>query len=99
MKIDNSVKSLGGLASGSPNGRAKPASGASSAAAGAEVELSPLSARLQELSGSLASTPVVDAGRVSEIKQAIAEGRFKVDPGKIADGLINSVRDMLSAQS
>ena len=58
-----------------------------------------MAARLQEISGSLASTPVVDAGRVSEIKQAIAEGRFTVDPGKIADGLIAGVRQMIAAQS
>lgn len=98
MKIDNSVKTVGGLPSTSRNGAAKPAASASSPAASSEVELSPLAARLQEISGNLANTPVVDAGRVSEIKQAIAEGRFKIDAGKIADGLIDSVRQMLSAQ-
>jgi len=98
VKIDNSVKSAGGLPSSSRNGAAKPVAGASSAAAGSEVELSPLAAHLQAISGNLANTPVVDAGRVSEIKQAIAEGRFKMDASKIAGGLIDSVRQMLSAQ-
>ena len=96
MKIDNSVNPLGGLPPGKRNGSAKPAGGASAGTEVAGTEVG-ISARLQEISGSMANTPVVDAGRVSEIKQAIAEGRFKVDPGKIADGLINSVREMLSA--
>jgi len=106
MKIDNSVKSVGVAPSGNRSTAAKPAARASTPAAGAktgqaeqDVALSPLAARLQEISGNLATTPVVDAGRVSEIKQAIAEGRFKVDAGKIADGLIASVRQMIAAQS
>lgn len=98
MKIDNSVKSVGAPPSGNRGTATKPAAGGSSAAASSEVELSPLAARLQEISGNLSNTPVVDAGRVSEIKQAIAEGRFKMDAGKIADGLIASVRQMISAQ-
>jgi negative regulator of flagellin synthesis FlgM len=40
----------------------------------------------------------MDAERVAEIRQAIAQGSFKIDPGKIADGLIESVRQMLAAQ-
>jgi len=95
VKIDNSVIPLGGLPPGKRSSAAKPAADAA-AAATTEAGIPPLSARLQEISAGLANTPVVDAGRVAEIKQAIADGRFKVDPGKIADGLINSVRDMLS---
>jgi negative regulator of flagellin synthesis FlgM len=98
VKIDNSVNSLGGLPPGKRSSAAKPTADASSPGAGAEVGLSPLSARLQEISGNLANTPVVDAGRVAEIKQAIADGRFKMDAGKIADGLIKSVREMLTAE-
>lgn len=99
MKIDNSVNSPGGLTPGKRGSAAKPAADTATATAGSEVELSPLSARLQEVSGALVNTPVVDAGRVAEIKQAIADGRFKMDPAKIADGLIKSVRDMLTSQS
>lgn len=101
MKIDNSVKSVGTPSGGRRSAAAQPSAGAPSAgapAADVAVELSPMAARLQEISGSLAATPVVDAGRVSEIKQAIAEGRFTVNPGKIADGLIAGVRQMIAAQ-
>nr|WP_248287634.1 MULTISPECIES: flagellar biosynthesis anti-sigma factor FlgM [Chromohalobacter] len=37
----------------------------------------------------------IDAARVDEIRQAISDGQLELDTGKIADGLIDSVRDML----
>ena len=98
MKIDNSVNPVGGSPAPNRNGAAKPAAGSAKGAAGAQVALSPLSARLQEMSAEMASAPPMDAGRVAEIKQAISEGRYTVDAGKIADGLIDSVRQMLTAR-
>jgi len=50
----------------------------------------------QNVESVLANTPVVDVDRVAEIKRAIAEGRFQVNPERIADGLLQSVRDMLA---
>lgn len=41
----------------------------------------------------------IDTARVNEIRQAIADGRLELDTGKIADGLIQSVRDMLGERS
>ncbi len=100
MKIDNSVNPLGGQPSTRRNGAAKASpETSSSSASSAETSglaLSPLSARLQEVSAGMANTPAVDTARVAQIKQAISEGRFQVDSGKIADGLIASVRQMLS---
>ena len=37
----------------------------------------------------------VDAARVAEIKQAISEGRFKINTGAIADSLLATARDMI----
>lgn len=54
---------------------------------------------MQEIEAALANVPVIDSGRVAEIKQAITEGRFQVDAGKVADGLIDSVKQMLDAQA
>jgi negative regulator of flagellin synthesis FlgM len=68
-----------------------------SAAASEQVDLSSLAARLQD-AGATADAPAVDAARVSEIKQAISEGRFQINPERIADGLLDSVREMLSRQ-
>lgn len=98
MKIDNSVKSVGGVVGGARNGTAKPGVAKRPATPDSDVALSPLSARLQQIEGSLASTPAVNSERVAEIRQAIAQGNFRIDPSKIADGLIASVRQMLSAQ-
>jgi len=50
---------------------------------------------LQAVQNVVANTPVVNADRVKEIKQAIAEGRFKINPEKIADGLLDNVKQML----
>ena len=53
---------------------------------------------MQKAEQVIAATPVVDEARVNEIKQAISDGRFQVDANKVADGLIDSVRQMLAAQ-
>ncbi|WP_374260863.1 flagellar biosynthesis anti-sigma factor FlgM [Zoogloea sp.] len=100
MKIDNSVKATGNLPSGEARTRsAKETPKAQGASGGSErVELSSLSARLQQAEEAIANTPVVDSAKVDEIKQAMSQGRFKVDTDKVADGLIDSVRQMLTAQ-
>ena len=94
MKINSTPLPIGGAAdSGRPRGPAAtpPQSGA---AAGERVDISSLSARLQEVGAG--ETPM-NAERVAEIKQAIAAGRFQINPERIADGLLTSVRDMLAA--
>ena len=40
----------------------------------------------------------MDLGRIQEIKDAISQGRFKINPEAIADGLIDSARDLISSQ-
>lgn len=101
MKIDTSVKSTGGLPPNDGRTRSAKESPKSEAADGGseKVEISSLSARLQQMEETVANTPVVDSAKVDEIKQAISEGRFKVDTGRVADGLIESVRQMLSSQT
>jgi negative regulator of flagellin synthesis FlgM len=42
--------------------------------------------------------PSFDAARVSEIKQAIADGRFTINAGAIADSLISSARELIASQ-
>lgn len=99
MKIDNSVKTVGGPASGESRTRSVQGSATSgSAPAGDKVELTSLSASMQQAEAAMAQVPVVDQNRVDELKQAISEGHFKVDAEKVADGLIESVRQMLEAQ-
>ncbi|MDP2072232.1 flagellar biosynthesis anti-sigma factor FlgM [Methylotenera sp.] len=62
------------------------------------VTLSPLSAQLKSLEAKVASSSVFDAEKVDAIKSAIASGQFKVDAEKVADGLIATVKDLLTTQ-
>ncbi|HMV52134.1 MAG TPA: flagellar biosynthesis anti-sigma factor FlgM [Rhodocyclaceae bacterium] len=95
MKIDNSVN-VGGLPISEPKGRS--VKGQPASKQDASVESSSLSSRLAEIQSSLSNVPVVDSAKVEEIKQAISEGRFKVNAEKVADSLIESVRQMLGSQ-
>lgn len=93
MKINNALPAVGGTVDA---GRARPATSAApqpkAGSAGERVAISSLSARLAEVG---AGEAPVNAQRVAEIKQAIAEGRFQINPERIADGLIGSVRELL----
>lgn len=95
MKINSAIPPVGNLPGSGP-GRAPASAGKpSGAATGERVDISSLSARLQEVGAG--ETPV-DIQRVSQIKQAITEGRFQINPERIADGLLASVREMLAAR-
>lgn len=96
MKIDSAVKSLGGPQAGETKPRQQAGTVPAPAAGGDKVQLSSLSSSLQKAETAIANAPVVDRARVDEIRQAISEGRFKIDAGRIADGLIDSVRQMLN---
>ena len=98
MKIEGSPKPVGSTPSGEARARPK-ASAPAAASTDAKVELSSLSSSLNKADEVIAATPAVDHSRVDEIRQAISEGRFKVDANRIADGLIESVRQMLDAQT
>lgn len=76
----------------SPRGGARPGP-----AAGTRVELSRISAKLDELKASLAEAPA-DPGRVEEIRQAIAEGRFRVNAEAVAEHVLDAARELLQAQ-
>jgi negative regulator of flagellin synthesis FlgM len=64
---------------------------------GTSVHLGTTTAQLRSIEGSIASTPVVDAHKVAEIKQAITEGRFQVNSGVVADRLISTVQELITA--
>ena len=100
MKIDSPVTPLGGRPVGPGRDGTKPSAANTRPASGqgSEVALSPLSTRLQEIETTSSAGAVVDSDRVNALREAIAAGNFKIDTSRIADGLINSVRQMLSAQ-
>jgi len=88
MKIDNSYKPT---TTGIPS---KPSTAQAAAATPAQDAVS-----LSQVAGSLHagdSKPPVNMARIQEIKQAISEGRFTINPEAIADRLIESTRDLLN---
>ena len=105
MKINDPIKnslglsvdkaSTGKLESATAN---KTAKSQVDADASENVTLSPLSAQLKSLEAKIATTNVFDTEKVDAIKSAIASGQFKVDSEKVADGLIATVRDLLTTQ-
>ena len=59
-----------------------------------QVQLSP---QMQALEGqvSVQSHSTFDAKKVQDIRAAIAEGRFQVNAGNVADGLLASVQELI----
>lgn len=103
MKIDKTSKPLPPQApSGDGRARSPVAKNAdtssSTPSSSTSVNLGATSAQLRDMENSTAGTPVVNAAKVAEIKQAISEGRFQVNSGAVADSLIKSVTDLISAQ-
>lgn len=95
MKIDNSIKSSGQVSGGDkPRAAREGSAGAVQSSSGGTTQVA-LSGKIDQL---IAQAPVVDSAKVDEIKQAISDGRFQVNAEKVADGLIESVRQMLSAR-
>lgn len=94
MKINNLSESLrpdrATVAGGKPSAAATPAPEAS----GSKVELSDLAARLNQLETQFADSDF-DAKKVEEIRSAIADGRFQVNAGTVADKLLASVDELL----
>jgi negative regulator of flagellin synthesis FlgM len=100
MKIENTSKSVVSLVASDKQRRTEK-SGQSAAQSGAEkVDLSPLSSRLQAAAGpGPGADGVFDAARVQEIKQAITEGRFKVNADVVADRLLETVKELLHGRN
>lgn len=102
MKIEKSGKPL--PVSPATNGQTRAAGTQSSGTAqpatadSTSVHLGETAGQLQSMQGTMANSPIVDAAKVAEIKQAISEGRFQVNSSVVADRLISSVRDLLGAQ-
>ncbi len=61
------------------------------------VHLGTTTAQLRTIESSMASTPLVDAQKVAEIKQAITDGRFQVNSAAVADRLISTVKELITA--
>jgi negative regulator of flagellin synthesis FlgM len=58
------------------------------------VSLTDTAARLRELENSLAKMPVVDSQRVETIQQAIANGSYEMDSGRMAEKMLRFEQDL-----
>jgi negative regulator of flagellin synthesis FlgM len=100
VKIDDSMKKAAGLGvSTTPTRAGKSAeSKAATNTASPATESVRISPQLQTLASELSNNGVFDSGKVEEIKSAIAGGRFQVNAEKIADGLIDTVKDLIHSR-
>jgi negative regulator of flagellin synthesis FlgM len=101
MKINDALSSTAGLPSSAP-AATRTDKAADSAKTNAppsiKVQISPLSTQLQALQSTQAGSAVFETKKVEEIKLAISEGRFQVDAEKVADGLLETVKDLLNSR-
>ena len=100
VKVEKSTSSLPAAPVGEGHARtpaARPA-GNTQAADATSVHLGASAEQLRNVENSMANTPLVNTAKVAEIRQAISEGRFKVNSGVVADSLIKSVTDLINSR-
>ncbi len=61
-----------------------------SIAQASEVNITPTAQLMAGLEQQLASTPAIDQSRVDSIGQALSNGSYQIDAGRIADGLLSA---------
>lgn len=96
MKIENSVRPITGVSTSDGQKRVDKTSGTgpNSGPAQENVHLSSVSKQPQ----SADSGAVVDTARIQEIKQAISDGSFKVNPEAVADRLLETARELIQSK-
>jgi negative regulator of flagellin synthesis FlgM len=100
VKINDTLKSNTGIpATSTPAAGAKSTEKAASAAP-ATTDSVRLSSQGQAMAAGAVggSNAVFDTKKVERIKLAIAEGQFTVNSEKVAEGLLDSVRDLLHSR-
>jgi negative regulator of flagellin synthesis FlgM len=69
-------------------------SAAASAPSADHVTLTDSARSLQKIEEAVAKTPVVDAGKVAAVKQAISSGTYKIDAGRVAGKILKYERGL-----
>ena len=98
MKIDKSLQSVTTVSLAEGKKRTDVNSAGSDLPQVNNVHLSPNVAKLQNIDSNLASGSVVNSARIQEIKQAISEGNFQINPGVVADKLLETVRELIQSK-
>lgn len=97
MKIDSTLQALGiATTQDQPGAPAfRPAEDPGNTTHSSLVQLSALSSTLRSLEQGLNDTHVAGPANVEQIKQAIQQGRFKVNANVVADRLLDTVRELI----
>ena len=100
MKINDTVKNNAGLpAANTPAPNTRGTEKAVAQPVPQATDSVRLSSQGQALAGASGSAAVFDTKKVERIKLAIADGQFKVNSEKVADGLLETVRDLLHSRN
>ncbi len=62
------------------------------------VHLSPNATKLQTIDSTTVSGSNVNTARIMEIKQAISEGNFQINPEAVADRLLETVKELIQSK-
>lgn len=96
MKIDKSLQSVTSVSANESKKRIDNTRDTESPEAG-NVHLSSNFAKLQT-SDIESNQPVFDASLVAEVKQAISEGNFQINPEVVADRLLETVKELIQTK-
>ena len=97
MKISDTLKGAVSLPP-APNARSTEKTATNPGASGAESSVR-LSQQAQTLAANAAgNNSTFDTKKVERIKVAIADGQFQVNSEKVADGLLESTRELLQSR-
>jgi negative regulator of flagellin synthesis FlgM len=93
-RLNNSPSVTSGVRGNTASGNTEKAGEASEASvrstsSGETVHLSQEAQQLQKISDKLRDQPTVNSARVAELKQAIADGSYQVDAGRVASKLLD----------
>lgn len=110
MKIDDSIKKAAATsatdvkqkqtantdaAKAGGSAKSHTTSGASGSGSTSSAVNVSLSTQLQSVMEQVGDTAVFDTQKVDEIKAAITSGQFQIDTGKVADGLLKTVSELM----
>lgn len=98
MKIDDASKKIAGIGVGTTQTRSGKGPDKTDASGKTSSDNVTLSTQVQTLTSQVAGASSFDSKKVEEIKAAIAGGQFQVNAERVADGLMDTVKDLISTR-